>query len=469
MSRRGRGGNERGVLELWVIVLSTMVACGPAGQCRAAADVPPAELKPADFAYGMPLVTPADAAAYRLALPAAVYQHTRVDLADIRVFNAGGQAVPYALSLPSDHVLPRGPGTALPLFPLRSDTAAASDAVRVTIDSSGADVRLRNRATVTAGSTVRQYILDGRPLEVPASALQLIWPDGSADFTGHARIEASDDFASWRTLADSAPIANLHAAGHQLLDNRIELPATRAKYWRLSWIGASPPFELTSVIAETADGRAQAPRSTVDIVGSVIGAARLEYEFDVGAHLPVDRVNLTLPERNTVIAVELLSRTHAQDAWRRVAATGFYRVMNGDAELQNKPLDIAVDSDRYWLARVSPASGVGAAQPLRLQVGWRPAELTFLARGAGPFLLAYGSSTAQAAESDLRSIPASIAVSNATLGERHELGGPSRLIEPMPKFPWKRVSLWTVLSLCVGALALMAYRLSREMNRSPDT
>jgi hypothetical protein len=80
--------------------------------------------------------------------------------------------------------------------------------------------------------------------------------------------------------------------------------------------------------------------------------------------------------------------------------------------------------------------------------------------------LAYGSSTAQAAESDLRSIPESVAVSTATLGERRELGGRSRLIEPKPKFPWKRVSLWTVLTLCVAVLAFMAYRLSKELNRN---
>jgi len=471
MSRRGLGVVERriielGIIELGIIVLWTVAACATAAQCRAAADVAPAELTPSDFAYGMPLVTPADAAAYRLALPAAVYEQTRVGLADIRVFNARGEAVPYALSLPSDHALPRGPGTALPLFPLRSDTAAASDAVRVTIDSSGADVRLQNRGTVTAGGTVKQYILDGRPLLVPASALQLIWPDGAADFTGRVRVEASDDFAIWRTLADSAPIANLHAAGRQLVENRIEVPATRPKYWRLSWVGSSPPLELTSVIAEAADARVQAPRSTLDIAGSASAAAPLEYEFDVGAHLPVDRVNLTLPERNTVIGVELLSRMHAQDAWRRVATTQFYRVMNGDAELHNDPLDIVVDSDRYWLARVSAPSGVSATQPLRLQVGWRPAELTFLARGAGPFLLAFGSATAQNAESNLRSIPESVAVLPATLGERRVLGGRSRLIEPQPKFPWKRVSLWTVLTLCVLLLAFMAYRLSKEMNRT---
>jgi hypothetical protein len=477
---------------LRVVLLWTVAAGGSVVECSAAAHGPPADAAPADavpangeftataptpaerkdfgpldFAYGMPVVTAADGPAYRIALPPAVYQHAaREELADIRVFNASGEVVPYALSRPSDHEVPRGPGTALPLFPLRSDSAAASDAVRVTIDSSGTDVKLQSRGSGPATGRVKQYILDGRPLEVPLAALQLNWPNASADFTGRARVEASDDFATWRTLADSAPIANLHAGGQQLVDNRIELPATRAKYWRLSWIGTIPPFELTSVIAEPADSRVEAPRSTLEITASPKDTARGEYEFYLVTRLPIERVNLILPERNTVVAVQLLSRMRPQDPWRRVAGAEFYRVNNGDAELHNDPIDIATDADRYWLARMSAPNGVGAAQPLRLQVAWRPAELTFLARGAGPYLLAYGSSIAPDAESNLRSIPASVAVLPASLGDERVLGGRSRLIEPPTAFPWKRVSLWTVLTLCVVVLAVMAYRLSKEMNRN---
>jgi hypothetical protein len=472
---------------LRVILLWTVAAGGSVIQCCAAAHAAPAVAVPAngefiataptggarkdfgplDFAYGMPVVTAAEGPAYRIALPPAVYQRAaREDLADIRVFNARGEVVPYALSRPSDHEIPRGPGTALPSFPLRSDSAAASDAVRVTIDSSGADVKLQSRSGVPASGRIRQYILDGRPLEVAVAALQLKWPEAAADFTGRVRVEASDDFAAWRTLAGSAPIANLHAGGQQLVDNRIELPATRAKYWRLSWIGTGPPFELTSVIAEPADSRVEAPRSTLEITGSPEGTARGEYQFDLGMRLPIERVNLILPERNMEVAVQLLSRMRPQDPWRRVAGAEFYRVNQGDAELHNDPIDIATDADRYWLARMSAPNGVGAAQPLRLQVAWRPAELTFLARGAGPYLLAYGSSTAQNAESNLRSIPTRVAVLPASLGEQRMLGGRSRLIEPPAAFPWKRVSLWTVLTLCVAVLAVMAYRLAKELDRT---
>ena len=424
-----------------------------------------AELSSADFAFGMPVVTPADASAYRVALPADVYRDAvRQDLADVRVFNARGEVVPYALSRPSARAA-REPGTALPLFALRDDSPAAADAIRVTIDSPNAAVKLQTQGRISVAGTVKQYILDGRPLSVPVAGLQFTWPDGAADFTGRLRIDASDDFATWRMVSDAAPIANLHAGGQQLVNNRVELPATRAKYWRLSWIGRSAPFELTSAVAEPADSRIETERSTLEVAGSANGAARGEYQFDLGARLPIERINLGLPELNTVIAVELLSRAQAQGPWRRVAARPFYRVNTPDGELRNAPIDIATDTDRYWLARAAGLNGAPAAAPLRLQVAWTPSDIVFLARGSGPFMLAYGSALAPAAETDLSAMPAAVTVLRATLGARRQLGGQARLAMPA-EFPWKRVLLWAVLALSVCLLAWMAYRVTREMGEN---
>jgi hypothetical protein len=421
------------------------------------------DLSPPDFAFGMQVITAADAAAYRVALPVGVYQGVaREDLADIRVFNAHGEVVPYAINRPSAQTSTRGPSIALPLFALRGDSPAAADAVRVTIDSPNAALNLQTKSVAVGTGAIKQYILDGRPLNVPVAALQLAWPEGASDFTGRLRIDASDDFASWRTLAEAAPIANLHAGGQQLVNSRVELPATRAKYWRLSWIGASAPFELTAVVAEPADSRIEAERSTLEVAGNTHGVARGEYQFDLGARLPVERINLGLPEVNTVVAVELLSRMHLQDPWRHVAGRQFYRISSGDNELRNDPIDIAADHDRYWLARVSGANAT-SLEPLRLQVAWTPSDIVFLARGPGPYILTYGSAVAPAAALDLSSVSAAVTVLRATLGPRRQLGGQARLAAPAVAFPWKQALLWTVLAMSVCLLAWMAYRLSKDL------
>jgi hypothetical protein len=184
----------------------------------------------------------------------------------------------------------------------------------------------------------------------------------------------------------------------------------------------------------------------------------------VGARLPIERINLRLPELNTVLAVELQSRRQPQDPWHHVASRQLYRINTADGELRNEPIDIATDSDRYWLARTVDRSGASTANPLRLQVAWTPSDLVFLARGEGPFIVAYGSALAPAAETDLSSMPAAVTVMRATLGARRELGGAARLAQPAAKFPWKRALLWAVLAMGVCLLAWMAYRLSKEMD-----
>jgi hypothetical protein len=219
---------------------------------------------------------------------------------------------------------------------------------------------------------------------------------------------------------------------------------------------------LTAVVAEPADSRIEAERSTLEVAGNTRGVARGEYQFDLGARLPVERINLGLPEVNTVVAVELLSRMHLQDPWRHVAGRQFYRISSGDNELRNDPIDIAADHDRYWLARESGANAT-SLEPLRLQVAWTPSDIVFLARGPGPYMLTYGSAVAPAAALDLSSVSAAVTVLRATLGPRRQLGGQARLAAPAVAFPWKQALLWTVLAMSVCLLAWMAYRLSKDL------
>src|SRR4051794_38264273 len=90
---------------------------------------------PSDFAYRMQVNSTGDSAAYRVALPLAVYQKVvHPDLADLRVFNAAGEQVPFAIERPAAGTVSNA-ATALSVFPLKDDSTATLDAVRVTIQS----------------------------------------------------------------------------------------------------------------------------------------------------------------------------------------------------------------------------------------------------------------------------------------------------------------------------------------------
>jgi hypothetical protein len=140
--------------------------------------------------------------------------------------------------------------------------------------------------------------------------------------------------------------------------------------------------------------------------------------------------------------------------------SGFYRLKAPDAEQQNSLVAVSPDTDRYWRARILGA-GNSPQSPLRLHVEWIPNEVTFLAQGHAPFLLAYGNASAGSAEADWSRLPNSLEIALATLGPVEVTGGRARLLAKPAPFPQTRVALWSVLLLAVLVLGWMAYRLSK--------
>jgi hypothetical protein len=350
------------------------------------------------------------------------------------------------------------------MFPLHEGARILIDGVHLTINSAGSAVSLQTRNGTATSTAVRQYLLDARALDATISALQLIWPDAASEYTGRLSLEVSDDLAAWHSLVAAAPIANLRANGQTLIENRVALPPTKAKFWRLSWVGIAPSFELTSVLAEPAASLTEPDRASLEVSGVADPKNPREYTFDLSAHPPVSRVNVLLPDPNSVIDVELSSRPTASAPWRVRMHSGFYRLKTPDAEQQNSPLEVSPDTDRYWRARVVGA-GNSLQSPPRLHVEWIPNEVTFLAQGHAPFLLAYGNASANRAEADLSDLPNSLETAPATLGPAQVSGGTSRLIAKSAPFPRMRVALWGVLLLAVVVLSWMAYRIAKEPDK----
>jgi Protein of unknown function (DUF3999) len=390
-----------------------------------------------------------------------VYQNTyREDLGDLRVFNAEGVVIPFSLSRPVTQSSIHKAPIAVPSFPLHDGARILIDGVHLTINSAGSAVNLQTQNGTTTNAAVRQYLLDARALDATLSALQLSWPDAASEYVGRLSVEVSDDLAAWRSLVATAPIANLRANGQTLVENRVELPPTKAKFWRLSWVGIAPSFELTSVLAEPAASLIEPNRAFLDVNGVADPKNPREYDFNLGAHPPVSRVNVLLPDPNSVFDVELSTRATASAPWRVILHSGFYRLKTPDAEQQNSTLEVSPDTDRYWRARIIGA-GNPPQSPLRLHVEWIPNEVTFLAQGHAPFLLAYGNASASRAEADLSHLPNTLETAPATLGPAQVSGGATRLIA-IPPFPRMRVALWSALLLAVVVLSWMAYRISRD-------
>jgi hypothetical protein len=422
-----------------------------------------AEQRPDDFAYAMPIKTAGAGTAYRITVPVEVFTKVvQEDLRDIRVFNANGTVVPYELRAASPEPAATRQGPSLPLYALHGDARATLNGVRVTIHSAGAAVDLQP-ASPANPQVVTSYVLDARELAQALSGLQLHWAQDAPEFSGSLRIESSDDLASWHRVRSDAPVVHLVTPSATLIQNLLEFPDTKASFWRLTWVGKPAPFELTSATARMAAQQPVLPRSGTAATGDPVTSKEDELSFDLGARLPVTEVNLLLPESNSVRRIELFSRASPTDSWHRVIVGDFYRVANSASEHANAPMRIALNPDRYWLARqIQPASAIGH---LQLQVAWDAMEVVFLAQGPGPYLLAYGNGSAPSSSVALDPLLKGVSQVEAATGPPYAIGGPGRLRLPPKTLPWRMTVLWLALGFAVVLLGWMAYRLSREVAR----
>jgi hypothetical protein len=201
------------------------------------------------------------------------------------------------------------------------------------------------------------------------------------------------------------------------------------------------------------------------------GAKPGDYVFDLGARVPVESVRLKLGAANSVAPVTILATDDLKTEPRRVANATFYWLVRDGADIQSPAVDIGRYTARYWIARLDPNSPPPGGGPPTLEVEWRPAQLVFVARGDGPFTLAFGNpevkrsmlETSQLIPGYERGMELKLAaaqVGSVSTGEikgdwlRSVTGGTSP----------KKLALWAVLIVAVIALGFMAFRLARQVN-----
>jgi hypothetical protein len=421
------------------------------------------------------------AAYYTVVVPQAVYAASlRNDLGDLRVFNGAGEPVPYSLDAPPPVASPPR-WRAVHWFPLPSADADAGNApLGVSISADGS-----LRATVSAPPRAKRGadLVDLSLVGGPVDALLIHLRDDS--YEGRVHVDASDDLRGWQPLTDTQLLKVSHD-GRTLTQERIALDGVHRRYLRLSWPDGAPAIASAEAEVRAGDGSSTsdeaalphessagtASRTWRDGVRMRAGAAPGEYLFETDGAYPVDRLRLDLPQPNTVAHATIQSRDGTQATWRDVTDGMLYRLSPGGAsagapsvaaEQRNPPLAFAADADRAWRIVVDMRNGgLGGGLP-SVAVGWRPASLTFLARGAPPFSLGVGNaSLASAAVSrDALLITAGSAIGSAHVGRALPVSPQAAPVAAADPDARRRYVLWAALLVAVGALGTMAWRLAR--------
>ncbi|CAN0624849.1 conserved exported protein of unknown function [Burkholderia multivorans] len=414
----------------------------------------------AHFAQRFALDLGGNAAYFAVTVPQAVYAASlHGDLADLRVFNGAGEPVPYSLEAPAAAGPPpqRRPVHWFPLPAADAGTHNAPLGVSVAADGS-----LHATAMARPRSGRSADLVDLARVDRQVEALLIHLRNNS--YQGRVSVETSDDLRNWQPLTDTL-LLKVSYDGNTLTQERIELDGARGRYLRLRWPDGAPDIASVEIELRANDASAATPRQWRDGARVRAGQSPGEYLFETDGAYPVDRLRVDLPQPNTVARATVQSRANAQAPWRDVANGVLFRLHGQAGEQRNPPLELSPDRDRAWRIVVDTRNGgLGGGMP-SAAVGWRPASLTFLARGAPPFTLAVGNArlVSAAVRRDELLIGAGTAISSARVGHALPVSPQEARAAAATEDAdaTRRHVLWAALVVAVGALGTIAWRLAR--------
>ncbi|BBP85931.1 hypothetical protein PHLH8_55730 [Pseudomonas sp. Pc102] len=428
-----------------------------------------------DFAARVPLKVEGNGPWYRVDLPMSLHFVARhADLRDLRIFNAEGEPLAYALTRSESEVTRNEEDVALKWFPLRGPADAGQGAPRVRVQRSttGTVVEVLPEDPAATGERLRGWLLDASAVKTPLEKLVIDWSEAGEGFQRFS-IEASDDLQGWRSWG-TGQIARLSFGDDHIYQREVVLPGQKARYLRLLWLDREAPLLTEARVTGARQESRPAPLVWSEpLVASTTGKG--EYAWDLPLPLPIERLKFSLDQANTLAPVQLQARRNDTAQWQGLTSGLLYRLpQDGSEAVQDQLVLSGWTPVQHLKMSVDPRAGGFGAKAPTLQVGMRALQVVFLARGTPPYTLAIGQPGAATAELPLTTLVPGYGPGSLEKMGRAQLDGDLRLAEQKAvvvaaekdsALAWKRIGLWAVLLLGVGLLVLMALSLLKGQGK----
>lgn len=443
------------------------------------------ELGPEDFAYGRQIEVGNASPLQTVLLDLHVYRGcVEPHLADLRVFNAAGEAVPHAILRLAAPKSVEGERVPVPLFRLGQPAAATPSEIgseertyrieaEVSDDGAVLSVTSGPRAdtAAAAGETPAAYLVDTSQIDRDIAGLEFDLGVEIPEFLVPVRVEASDDLVHFRPVATTAVLARFDQSGHRIEISDFEIRTGRYRYLRLSWPEAKLPVEIAAAYARFGASNEEPARHEARVAGNRVAGEPDAFVFDLGGSIPVDRVQIDLPDPNTLVEARLYSAPTEDGPWTR-HYSGLLFELENQAPLRNAAIRWPANRHRYVkLVTSSKGGGLAGGAPL-LEAAWFPEQLLFITRGQPPYRLAYGRAGATGSRFDAAQLlqtngpkPDDVPRATAALGEEYGVAPRSVLLPSKEPVPMRTVALWAVLLLSVMVALALSVRLARQMKR----
>lgn len=472
----------------WIVAAALIAANGSPKLAQ------PSQLGTQTFAVQLPLDMPQPTAGglHRLELPArALVALQTGSLADLRVFDAQGLALPMALSAsPSSKAQEQT--ASLVAYPILGAAQASSQSLSLKIEDSGGKrvVQLDGAGQPLAGAQkVVGALLDARSIAtIDTSAVVALHLNADIPNAQPIRfvLEASKNLQNWQTLSDAVlyrvegtPIA----ASNRLSFNAFNL---KDHYLRITWsnsdgIGAPLAVSVKGATVITAPASVVAARVAARINAPLVSPHEITFALPFAT--PLAALDIAPQGSNELSPVRVLGRNDRSQPWRVLASGVVYNISRGGVVQRSGPLELALEPSVREIKIEADTKTPGFSVPPQINLLFAPAQIVFLASGKAPYTLAVGQSKATVVYLPLQSlIPAyeggvenklPLAVVRQVVGDAAGTGAAQSqtvvlIAAPISgqTLPTRNLVLWLVLFAGAGALGWMAWVLMRQTRKS---
>ena len=389
-----------------------------------------------------------------LTIPETVYRGLqRPDLGDLRIYDSAGNPAPFLIrSVPG--ITETLPEQTVPVLAWNENTNRFS-AHGIEINTSEIAVTITGQNRYEKDSV---YLVDLSGLEINPSRLILNFNKNEL-FNAALSIRYSSDLVQWNDYDKIQTAAFYNNPGTD--KNEFDIP--RGSYLLLNFDGKIPAIESCIVRFDPAEIPILQETSFNGIKsddGKII-------RYTTGGCFPVVKIRFVLlnPDSIRVIIRETKDAPYSENTGRaRSEETTIYRIQApGKEPSMNGAVNMPGLTGPYW--EIEALGEQFFTESPVMSVIWETRELIFLARGQGPWILAYGNkdcvpsiSTLSVGEEDI--FPAAIG--------KHQLVQKSTAGDS--GFNWKHITLWGVLLLSAAALSSLAiYIIKSARNGEQDT
>ncbi len=419
--------------------------------------------KPLDFAYAIDIDPKATDTAFRLQIPHSVYANVASPkLNDIRVFNRGGETLPFEVSYNS--AIETAQATIVPFVALQSKDKNLEQLQLFYQEEDGKRQFSVSPEVIAGAADSTTYILNMKDVSGTREQLELDWQfDKPGSYFFSASVDASDDLQDWSFKQNPSALAQLALPGETMLHNRVAIKHCDCIYYRLVLTGEDRPTLKEIRVLTSATESKQTKKSAAVSAVKQPDSPR-DFIVDTANFAVKSAVRIPLTQNNTIAQVAVYSAATVDGPWQRRGESSLYRVQSDTGVQVKDSIEMQPTNDRFLkIALQSEGSGLEASLA-EIEYDWVPHNLTFVARGDGPYRLAFGSAAYSDTRAEYGTVFAqlykqskpTVLRGDSALSAKKQLGGPSKLHSATTPQD-TRWLLWLALSLASALLLWMAW------------